>query len=74
MVAQSGSSAEIIQKRWGDAGINYIASLTAAGRSDIAAMIQAMPSYAKSVIVAEQNMRTPALLALLNAIAKVMME
>ena len=61
VAAQSGSSTEIIQKRWDDAGINYIASLAAAGRSEIAAMIQAMPSYAKSVIVAEQNLRTPAL-------------
>ena len=58
MAAQSGGSAETAQKRWGDAGVNYFANLVSAGRGDVAAILQTLPSYAKSVIVAEQNMRT----------------
>ena len=62
VAAQSGSSVETAQKRWGNAGVNYFANLNAAGRGDVAAILQTLPSYAKSVVVAEQNMRTMALI------------
>ena len=45
-------------KRWGMQGLGYISNLLKAGRGDLAAAITAMPTYAKSAIVAETNMRT----------------
>jgi len=61
VAAQTGSNTEPGLKRWGDAGVNYFANLIEAGLGGIAAVLQALPSYARAVVVAEQNMRTMAL-------------
>ena len=54
---QSPDYMDIARKRWGTQGVNYISSLITAGRGDLAAAIVAMPTYAKSTIIAETNMR-----------------
>ena len=51
-------SAQTAQKRWGTAGVNYFANLAEAGHSPVAAILQTLPSFSKSVIAAEQIMRT----------------
>jgi len=48
-------------ERWGMKGVNYIANLIQAGYAKEAALIISLPSHAKAVIVAEQNMGTVAL-------------
>ena len=55
---QSSHNLDAILNRWGVQGVNYIGNLLKAGRGDLAAAITAMPTYAKSAIVAETNMRT----------------
>ena len=55
---QSSHNLDAILNRWGMQGVNYIGNLLKAGRGDLAAAITAMPTYAKSAIVAETNMRT----------------
>ena len=54
---QSPNYLDIAKKRWGVQGVNYISSLITAGRGDLAAAIVALPTYAKSTIIAETNMR-----------------
>ena len=54
----SSHNLDAVMKRWGMQGVNYIGNLLKAGRGDLAAAIVAMPTYAKSAIVAETNMRT----------------
>ena len=55
---QSSHNLDAVLNRWGFQGVNYIGNLLKAGRGDLAAAITAMPTYAKSAIVAETNMRT----------------
>ena len=55
---QSPHNLDAVMKRWGFQGVNYIGNLLKAGRGDLATAITAMPTYAKSAIVAETNMRT----------------
>ncbi len=55
---QSSHNLDAVMKRWGVQGLGYIGNLLKAGRGDLAAAITAMPTYAKSAIVAETNMRT----------------
>ncbi len=55
---QSSHNLDTVMKRWGMQGLGYIGNLLAAGRGELAAVITAMPTYAKSAIVAETNMRT----------------
>lgn len=54
---QSPNYLDIAKKRWGVQGVNYISSLITAGRGDLASAIVALPTYAKSTIIAETNMR-----------------
>jgi hypothetical protein len=58
VATQSPDYLDIARKRWGTQGVNYISSLITLGRGDLAAAIVAMPTYAKSTIIAETNMRT----------------
>ena len=58
---QTSHNMDAIRQRWGDAGVNYISNLVASGRGDLAAAVAVMPTYAKSAIVAETNMRAFAL-------------
>ncbi len=55
---QTSRNLDTVMKRWGVQGLGYIGNLLKAGRGDLAAAITAMPTYAKSAIVAETNMRT----------------
>ncbi len=61
MANQTSHNMDAIRQRWGDAGVNYISNLVASGRGDLAAAVAVMPTYAKSAIVAETNMRAFAL-------------
>ena len=58
IAGKSSHNLNAVMKRWGLQGVNYIGNLLKAGRGDLAAAITAMPTYAKSAIVAETNMRT----------------
>jgi hypothetical protein len=55
---KSSHNLDAVLQRWGIQGVNYIGNLLQAGRGDLAAVLTAMPTYAKSAIVAETNMRT----------------
>ncbi len=75
IAASTSHNLDIARDRWGMAGVHYIGNLIQSGRGAEAALIISLPSHAKAVIVAEENMRTVALnqdaiLAQANAVAQ----
>ena len=61
IAASTTHNLDIARERWGMAGVNYIGSLIQSGHAKEAVLIASLPSHAKAVIVAEENMRTVAL-------------
>ena len=61
IAASTTHNLDIARERWGMAGVNYIGNLIQSGHAKEAVLIASLPSHAKAVIVAEENMRTVAL-------------
>ncbi len=77
--ASSPHNLHAIQERWGMGGVNYAVNLIKTGHVKEAVLLAALPSYAKAVIVAEENMKNvtlnqDAILAQENAITQDMQD
>ncbi len=57
MLARCKMIMDIFRDRWCMGGVNYAVNLIKAGHVKEAVLLAALPSYAKAVIVAEENMK-----------------